>query len=82
MPYIEDNNIAPDKIMSGAFIMHKNIHIVSMPIPHSFNQIFKSCNFIIRYKVNGHNVPEDELFLTMEEVEEHFKEDDKDVHQQ
>lgn len=46
---IEDNNIAPDKITSGAFIMHKNIHIVSMPIPHSFNQIFKSCNFIIRY---------------------------------
>ena len=27
----------------------------------------------VRYKVNGHNVPEDELFLTMEEVEEHFK---------
>ena len=36
----------------------------------------------VRYKVNGHNVPEDELFLTMEEVEEHFIEDDKDVHQQ
>lgn len=36
----------------------------------------------VRYKVNGHNVPEDELFLTMEEVEEHFKEDDKDVRQQ
>jgi hypothetical protein len=46
---IEDNNIAPDKLTSGAFIIYKNIHIVSMPIPHSFNQILQSCNFIIRY---------------------------------
>ena len=30
----------------------------------------------IRYRVDGEVVPEKELFLTMEEIEEHFKEDE------
>lgn len=43
----------------------------------SIRATFSPSGLSVRYRVNGFNVPEEELFLTMEEIEEQFGKDFK-----